>query len=116
MSRLVQLLLERMRMVREDAQAVARVVEDAFAGASELDDERIDKDLRQVFYDLQDEKVLSVRREERREDGVERRHYLWHVNDGPDGDLDAPRRSLAPEERLYERLGENAWERRRPGA
>lgn len=114
MSRLLQLLLGRMRMVREDAMAVARVVEEAFAGASELDDERIDKDLRQVFYSLQDEKVLDVRREERREDGAPRRHYLWHVRDGEDlfGLESTPQRDAS--ERLYEKLANDAWERRRP--
>lgn len=115
MSRLVQLLIARMRMLREDALAVSKVVEEAFAGASELDDERLDKDLRQVFYSLQDENVLAVRREERREDGAARRHYLWHVREGSDlvGPEAAPHRD--PDQRLYERLADDAWERRRPG-
>lgn len=113
MSRLVQLLLERMRMVREDALAVSKVVEEAFAGASELDDERLNKDLRQVFYSLQDEKVLDVRREERRVDGVDRRHYLWHLRESG-GELAEAPRVRTPAERLYERLSDEAWERRRP--
>lgn len=114
MSRLVRLLVDRMRMLREDASAVAKVVEDAFAGNNELDDELIGKDLRQVFYSLQDEKVLDVRREERREDGVARRHYIWHLRE-LDGDLLEPaRRERDPDARLYERLAEDAWERRRP--
>lgn len=116
MSRLARLLVDRMRMLREDAHAVAKVVEDAFAGNVELDDELIDKDLRQVFYSLQDEKVLDIRREERREDGVDRRHYIWRVRDGETDGLEPARRQRDEDARLYERLGDTAWERRRPGA
>jgi hypothetical protein len=114
MSRLVRLLVDRMRMLREDAVAVSKVVEDAFAGNTELDDELLDKDVRQVFYSLQDEKVLAIRREERREDGVDRRHYLWHVPDVDPG-LGPQRAAPDPDARVYERLGDGAWERRRPG-
>lgn len=99
-------------MVREDAQAVARVVEEAFEGRSELDDELLHKDVRQVFYDLQNEKILDIRREETREDGVARRHYLWRIRDdlAPDA---APPAAPDPTERLYHRLDDEAWERRR---
>lgn len=115
MSRLVRLLVDRMRMLREDAVAVSKVVEDAFAGNTELDDELIDKDLRQVFYSLQDEKVLDIRREERRQDGVDRRHYIWHLRDGDADGLEPLRNPRDPHEHLYGRLGDTAWERRRPG-
>lgn len=100
-----------MRMLREDALAVAKVVEEAFQGQSELDDELLDKDTRQVFYDLQNEKILDVRREERRSEGVARRYYLWRIRDevplagAPDLERDMT-------ERLYRRLGDEAWERR----
>ncbi|MEA3137694.1 MAG: hypothetical protein QOJ26_1005 [Thermoplasmata archaeon] len=112
MAGLVQLLRERMRMVREDAQAVAKVVEEAFQGRSELDDELIHKDVRQVFYDLQSEKILDVRREEVRIDGVDRRQYLWRIREDQPLDIPAP---VAPDpaERLYQRLDDEAWERRR---
>lgn len=113
MSKLVRLLVDRMRMLREDALAVSKVVEDAFQGNDELDDELLDKDLRQVFYSLQDEQVLGIRREERREDGGDRRHYLWHLRDDVPG-VPTTRQERDEAERLYERLGDTAWERRRP--
>lgn len=113
MSKLMRLLVDRMRMMREDALAVTKVVEDAFQGNTELDDELIDKDLRQVFYSLQDEKVLDIRREERREDGVDRRHYIWHLRDLDADGLEPQRSPRDPDARVYERLGESAWERRR---
>jgi len=99
-------------MVREDAQAVAKVVEEAFQGRSELDDELLHKDVRQVFYDLQNEKILDIRREETREDGVAKRHYLWRIRDELPGDV-APPAAPDPAERLYHRLDDEAWERRR---
>src|ERR1041385_524585 len=112
MAGLAHLLRERMRMLREDAAAVAKVVEEAFQGRSELDDELLHKDVRQVFYDLQNEKILEVRREEVRVDGVDRRHYLWRVRD--DVPLDAPVPAAPdPTERLYHRLDDEAWERKR---
>src|SRR5688572_1162705 len=112
MAGLANLLGARLRMLREDALAVAGVVEEAFQGKSELDDELLDKATRQVFYDLQNEKILDVRREERREDGVDRRHYLWRIRE--DLPLDAgPALDRDPAERLYHRLADEAWERRR---
>ena len=101
----------RMRMLREDALAVAQVVEEAFEGRSELDDELLDKDTRQVFYDLQNEKILDVRREETRDEGVARRHYLWRIRDDLTDDA-LPPAEPDPTERLYRRLGDEAWERR----
>ena len=112
MAGLASLLRERMRMLREDAVAVAHVVEEAFQGRSELDDELLHKDVRQVFYDLQAEKILDVRREEIRVDGVDRRQYLWRIRDDIAADLPAPT-APDPTERLYHRLDDEAWERRR---
>jgi transcription initiation factor IIE alpha subunit len=115
MANLVRLLGDRMRMLAEDAKAVAHVVEEAFKGQSEVDDESLPKDVRQVFYDLQNEKILDVRRDESRLDGAQRRHYYWRVRDEHEiGELAETRRP-DPEERLYDRLSESAWERRRPG-
>lgn len=112
MGSLLRVLSDKMRMMREDAIAVSQVVEEAFAGQSELDDEFLDKDLRQVFYDLQDEKILEVRRVELREEGQSRRHYLWSIRDDEEfGPAPEPTKP-DPAERLYARLGEQAWERR----
>jgi len=112
MGSLLRVLSDKMRMMKEDAMAVSQVVEDAFAGKSELDDEFIDKDLRQVFYDLQDQKILDIRRIESRQDGQERRHYLWSIREDDDVPEPAPRAEPDPAQRVYARLGEQAWERR----
>lgn len=113
MGRLVGLLRDRMKMLLEDAAAVGAVVEEAFAGESELDDERLDKDLRQVFYSLQDEKILDVRRVERTDPaGQSRRHYLWTVREEAQLPVDVARPQPSEEEQLYLRLRDTSWERR----
>jgi len=112
MGALLRLLSDKMRMVREDALAVTRVVEDAFQGQSEVDDEVLDKDLRQVFYDLQDEKILDVRRVEVREEGQARRHYLWRVRDEDEVAAETQRAAPDATERLYLKLDDRHWHRR----
>lgn len=109
---LLRLLSEKLRMVKEDALAVTQVVEEAFQGASELDDEVLDKDLRQVFYDLQDERILDVRRVEVREQGQARRHYLWRVREEEVGAEAAERQVPDAAARLYLKLDDGHWKRR----
>ena len=112
MSGLVDLLRRRLRMLREDAQAVAHTVEQAFHGDDEVEDDVLDKDLRQLFYDLQDEKILDVRRQEYTKDGQLLRGYFWHLRDDV-GEMPRPEHALpSPEEQLYRKLRDNAWERR----
>lgn len=113
MPNLVELLRKRLRMLKEDAAAVAHTVESAFAGQDEVEDEMLDKDLRQLFYDLQDEKILDVRRQEFTRDGHLLRGYYWHIRE-PERVIEEHAARLDPAERLYRRLGEDAWERRRP--
>ncbi len=102
-------------MLREDAAAVAKVVEEAFEGHSELDDDILDPHLRQVFYDLQDEHILSVRRQEYEADGRQRRGYFWSIDDSPRLDRWAPKAVVSdPDAALYQGLREAAWQRRPP--
>ena len=101
-------------MLREDAAAVAKVVEEAFRGESELDDDLLDPHLRQVFYDLQDSDVLKVRREEVVEEGRLMRRYNWSVQE--EAGL-APRARTADHDALgdlYGGLNDVAWKRRGP--
>jgi hypothetical protein len=112
---LVAILRNRMQMLREDAAAVAKVVEEAFEGRSELEDDGLDASLRQLFYDLQDARVLDVERREYERDGRLLRGYRWHVLE--DAPL-TPRAPTRPEPdadaALYEMLGNDAWKRRGP--
>ena len=103
-----------MRMLREDASAVAKVVEEAFRGESELDDDRLDPHLRQVFYDLQDEHILHVRRAEYEKDGRLLRGYFWSVEEGAPTPRGPERTRQDPYDDLYGSLKDGAWERRPP--
>lgn len=114
MPNLVRTLRDKLRMMREDAQAIAHTVEHAFKGEDEVDDEALDKDLRQLFYDLQDEKILDVRRREFERDGQRLRGYYWHLREATEQfDLLDGTPESDPAQRLYGRLDEEAWERRR---
>lgn len=115
MQRLVDLLRDKMRMVGEDALAVAHVVQDAFRGADEVEDDDLEPQLRQLFYDLQDAKVLDVkRREYRNDEGRLLRGYKWHLLDNEITRDVEPTPEPDPVEDLYRGLGRQAWERRRP--
>ncbi len=115
MHRLARLLRDKLRMMRDDALAVAHVVEDAFRGEDELNDEFLDSELRSMFYQLQDEGVLDVRRTEYKLDGRDRRAYFWRMRDDEVVPM-AGNGVLRPDHtsRMYHRLEEQAWARRRP--
>lgn len=109
----MQLLRNRMQMLREDAAAVAKVVEEAFRGESELDDDMLDPHLRQVFYDLQDRDILKVRRQEYERDGQQLRGYFWSVDEQERLVPRSPSMPRDPNTSLYDDLADHAWERRR---
>lgn len=114
MGNLVGALRSKMRMMREDALAVARVVEDAFRGADAVEDDDLDAEMRQLFYDLQDAQVLDVQRREYTCDGHLRRGYTWSVNQQEALDRPAPVRPNG-ELDVYSQLPATAWaNRRRP--
>ncbi len=115
MHRLARLLRDKVRMMRDDALAVAHVVEEAFRGEDELNDEFLDSELRSMFYQLQDEGVMDIRRTEYKLDGRDRRAYFWRLRE----DEVVPMRGhgVLPRDhtsRIYHRLEDQAWARRRP--
>ncbi len=78
--KLEKALLRVFKMVREDAEATARVVESAFNGEDEVNDEDLDKEVRSLFYLLEKENLLQVRRTEYKFEGQVRRAYFWRLN------------------------------------
>ncbi len=115
MANLARLLRDKMRMLREDAHAVARVVEEAFRGGDGVEDDDLDAELRQLFYDLQDAQVLDVKRREYECEGRLMRGYRWHVNEAPGFDHPAPRTPVDPDQALYDGLPLRVWaDRKRP--
>ncbi len=112
MGKLAGILRARLDMLREDALAVAHTVEEAFRGEDEVNDEFLDAQLRAVFYALQDEGVLAIRRTEFNMDGRARRAYFWSVQEGRDVE-DAPKATFDRSARMYARLDDDAWKRRK---
>jgi hypothetical protein len=109
MASLAAILRRKLQMLKEDALAVASTVESAFQGRDEVSDDALDKDLRQLFYDLQDEKILDVRRQEFTQDGRLLRGYYWHIREEA-AELPKHVAEFDPTEKLYRRLPEQAWE------
>jgi hypothetical protein len=106
--------LEReMGMQAQDARQIAGHVLAAFGGAEELDDREIEQDLRSVFYELEEHKLLDFRRETyRNEEGHTRRAFYWTIRWDqvqPDEAEDASTGEGG--DSVYEELPQNAWTR-----
>lgn len=103
-------------MVLEDAQATAKVVDGAFKGEDEVNDEDLDKDIRSLFYALEKESLLQVRRTEYKFDGQVRRAYFWRLNRLESQGLDDFGPSVSKEDleatKVYRQLPQEIWSRR----
>ena len=101
-------------MTAEDAQAVAAIVQERFAGVEEVDDEKIEADVRSLFYTLEAKRLLSFRRSEYENDaGEKRRAFFWRIRIEVVRDLSAPIPVPANED-VYAQLPAECW-RRVPG-
>lgn len=67
-------------MKKEDAESLAKTVENIFKGRKEIEDMTIDKYQRALLYELEKEKLLKLRREELKEKGKQLRKYYWSFN------------------------------------
>jgi hypothetical protein len=74
-------LKNRFEMAKEDAVALAKTVEEIFNGRDEVEDMSIDKYVRALFYELQRQKLLKLRRDEYKEKGRIIRKYYWSFDD-----------------------------------
>jgi hypothetical protein len=79
-SLLMKALKNTFNMAKEDAVALTKTVEEIFDGRKEIEDQDIDKYARALFYELQRENLLKIRREETREEGRYIRRYYWTFN------------------------------------
>jgi len=116
-NRLAAALRRAFNMVREDAEATATVVVGAFNGEDEVNDEDLDKDLRSLFYQLEKEQLLRVRRTEYKFEGQVRRAYFWSLNQLEGLRLDdafggALTRDDLEATKVYQGLGQDFWNRR----
>ena len=105
---LVKALKNKFSMAKEDACALAKTVESIFNGKEEIEDMSIDKHVRSLFYELQRERLLKLRRDEYKEKGKYIRKYYWSFNQKAIRE-EAYR---SPEEepyKIYEKIPKRAW-------
>ena len=105
---LVQALKNRFRMKKEDAIALAKTVEGIFHGDEEIEDMSIDKYARSLFYELQRERLLKLRREEFKEKGKQIRKYYWSFNNDIIREA-AYEKSKEEPYKIYKKIPKDAW-------
>ncbi|MDD5502896.1 MAG: hypothetical protein PHH26_05475 [Candidatus Thermoplasmatota archaeon] len=107
MKSLVKGLVLHLDMAKDDASQVAEEVKNVFKEQEEIEDGIISKDCRCLFYTLQEEGFMSVRREEVKQMGtsLRLRQYYWS--------LKMPGEQKREEEQNpYETVPEEAWAKR----
>jgi len=105
---LIKALKNRFEMTKEDAVALAKTVQEIFKGQDEIEDMTIDKYARALFYDLQREKLLKIRREEFKEKGKQMRKYYWSFNDDAIREL-AVEKIKKDTFNIYKKIPKEAW-------
>jgi hypothetical protein len=95
-------------MSNEDAKALTRTVEGIFKGRNEVEDMSIDKYARSLFYELQREKLLKIRREEFKEKSKYIRKYYWSFNNEIIKE-EAYRINREDKFKIYEKIPKEAW-------
>ena len=73
-------LKNKFEMSDDDARALAKIVKNIFNGRKEIEDSSIDKYVRALFYELQKERLIKVRREEYKEKNRLLRRYYWYLD------------------------------------
>ena len=95
-------------MTKEDAIELAKTVEGIFNGQKEIEDMTIDKYARSLFYELQRERLLKLRRDEFKDQGKFIRKYYWSFNN--DMIKEAAYEKLREDKyQIYQKIPKNAW-------
>ena len=105
---LLKALKNRFRMHNEDAVALTKTVEGIFRGEEEIEDMSIDKYARALFYELQRERLLKLRREEFKENGKQIRKYYWSFNNDIIKEV-AYEKSKEEPYNIYKKIPKDAW-------
>jgi len=105
---MVVALKKRFGMDIQDAKALTKTVEGIFKGKEEIEDMSIDKYVRSLFYELQREKLLKIRREEIKENGKQIRKYYWSYDNKVIKDVAY---EIIKEEpyKIYKKIPKEAW-------
>lgn len=104
----IKALMNKFSMQKEDAIELAKKVENIFNGENEIEDMSIDKYTRSLFYELQKERFLTLRREEFKEKGKIMRKYYWSFNKKIIK-KEAHRINQEDQWKIYKKIPENAW-------
>jgi len=104
----IKALINKFQMQRGDANELAKTVEIIFNGKNEVEDMSIDKYTRSLFYELQKERLLTLRREEFKEKGKIMRKYYWSFNNEIIK-LEAYKEYEEEQWIIYKKIPENAW-------
>ena len=105
---LVKALKNRFEMAKEDATALAKIVEKIFDGQEEVEDMSIDKYSRALFYELQRKNLLMQRREEIKEKGKIIRKYYWSF-DNKSIKTAAYEKTKKDPYKIYKIIPDKAW-------
>ena len=105
---LVKALTNKFKMTKEDAIALTKTVENIFNGKEEVEDMSIDKYARALFYELQRERLLKLRREEYKEKGKYIRKYYWSYNNDMIKE-EAYKKYKEEKYKIYKKIPEKAW-------
>ena len=104
----VKALKNKFNMTKEDAVELAKTVESIFNGQEEIEDMTIDKYVRSLFYELQRERLLKIRRDEFKEEGKFIRKYYWSFNNKLIKEA-ACKKIKEGEFEIYQKIPKNAW-------
>ncbi len=104
----VKALKNKFNMAKEDAIELAKTVEGIFNGEKEIEDMTIDKYARSLFYELQRERLLKLRRDEYKEEGKYIRKYYWSFNNDTIKEV-AYEKYKEEKYQIYQKIPKNAW-------
>jgi hypothetical protein len=108
---LVNALKNAFHMKKEDAEGLAKTVENIFKGRKEVEDMSIDKYQRALLYELQKENLLKLRREELKEQGKKLRKYYWSFNHDQI-QHEAHKKQKKQQYKIYQEIPTHAWNNR----
>jgi len=104
----IEALKNSFEMKQDDATGLAETVEKIFDGQKEIEDMSIDKYARALFYELQRQRLLVLRREEIKEQGKFLRKFYWSFNH-PKIKQEANRKFKKEMYKIYKEIPRNAW-------
>jgi len=108
---LIEALKNTFNMNHDDAVGLAKTVENIFNGKKEIEDMTIDKYARSLFYELQRQNLLKIRREELKEQGKAMRKFYWSLDKQRIRE-EARRKQQKEMYKIYQDIPSNAWTQR----